>query len=490
MIRQQRPPVKLTNCTPGSSSSHIAFGMFYNRRVMSDSDKATERGARGASAVGRRLRQLRVERGLTQTEVTGGGYSKEYVSQVELGKTVASRRAIKFFAQFLDVDESYFETGVDPAGRERFESLLTAGEVLTARGEAEEATAVFAGAQAIAARAENPSFVWRAEVGRAWALHALGRHREALDLLAGARSYYAEAAPRGREVAEVLYRLGCVRETVGDLQSALGSFEEALRVLDPDERSADSLRLRTLARITGIHARRQDLAAAVEAARAARELAAVAEDRRAVADAFWQAARVEGQRGEYARANEYGLRARDLLSELGERRDTARVLRDLGVVKMQMGASADALACFDQGLEALRTADDPATRASLLNEAAAAKLALGDLAGALRTAGDCLDVLGGDRAHGVPAGEAHLTRCAALLAGGEVDRARHELLAAVEACGAEADRVVRGRLLVAEGDLLLVEGRVVEAAGAFRRATMELQGAGQRDRGGDRVAVG
>ena len=431
-----------------------------------------------------------MERGLTQTEVTGGGYSKEYVSQVELGKTVPSRRAIKLFAKFLDVDESYFETGVDPAGRERFESLLTGGEVLTARGEAQEAAATFASAKAIAARAENLGFVWRAEVGRAWALHALGRHREALDLLGEARAYYAQAAPQGREAAEVLYRLGCVREAVGDLQSALGLLEEALRVLDPDERSTDSLRLRTLSRITSLHARRQDLVAAAEAAQEARELAVGAEDRRAVAEAYWQAARVEERRGEYARANEYGLRARDLLSELGEQRDTARVLRDLGAVKMQMGAADDALVCFEEGLEVLRTADDPSTRASLLNAAAAARLALGDVTGALRTADGCLAVLGGERAHGALASEAYLTRCAARLAAGEVDRARHELLAAVSASGVEADRVIRSRLLVAEGDVLLAEGRVAEAAGAFRRATMVLQGTGQTDRGGDRVAVG
>ena len=352
------------------------------------------------STTGKRLRQLRVERGLTQTEVTGGEYSKEYVSQVELGKTMPSRRAIALFAKHLDVDESYFETGVDSAGRERFEGLLAAGEVLTARGEAEEALAVFERARTIATHAENLAYVWRADAGRAWALHVLGRHHEALDLLAGARAYHLEAAPGGTEFADVMYRLGRVREAVGDLQLALDLFEETLRLLGPGGQPGDSLRLQALSRIAGIHVRRHDLVAAAEAARAALEAAAASTDRRAVAAAWWEAARVEERRGDYARSYEYALRARDLLVELGEQRDTARVLRDLGIVRTLMGAAGEALACFDEGLELLRTADDPTTRAELLNGAAAARLALGDHAGAFATAGASLDALAGDHCRG------------------------------------------------------------------------------------------
>jgi tetratricopeptide (TPR) repeat protein len=434
------------------------------------------RGGAQLSTIGKRLRHLRVERGLTQTEVTGSEYSKEYVSQVELGKTLPSRRAIELFAKYLDVDESYFETGIDSAGRERFESLLAAGAVLTERGEAEEALVVFERARVIATRAENPTYNCRVDTGRAWALHALGRHPEALDLLAGSRAYYLAAAPEGRELADVLYRLGHVREAVGDLQSALGLYEETLSLLDPEEQPGDSLRLRTLSDVVGIHARRHDLVAAAQAAQKALELAEASTDRRAVADAWWEAARVEERRGDYARSYEYALRARDLLVELGERRGAARVLHDLGSVRTRMGAAGEALACFDSGLELLRTTDDPVARAELLNGSAAAKLALGDHAGAYETAGASLDALAGDRSATTLVGDAHLTRSAALLAAGQIDRARGEFEAAVAAYGPEADRTVQSRLSLAEGDVLLAEGRVAEAAAVFRRSAIVLQG--------------
>ena len=39
------------------------------------------------NSMGERVRQLRIARGLTQTELAGERFSKEYVSQIERGKT-------------------------------------------------------------------------------------------------------------------------------------------------------------------------------------------------------------------------------------------------------------------------------------------------------------------------------------------------------------------------------------------------------------------
>ena len=166
------------------------------------------------SNVGKRLRKLRKEKGLTQTEATGGEYSKEYVSQVELGKTRPSRKAVKLFAKYLDVDESYFETGVDISGHERFENLMANGEVLIEQREYSEAVRVLEEARAIGEKAESDDFMWRAEVGRAWALLMSGRQREALVILGDARAYYEDKHADSMELALVLFRSACGREAV------------------------------------------------------------------------------------------------------------------------------------------------------------------------------------------------------------------------------------------------------------------------------------
>src|SRR5680860_1570275 len=195
-------------------------------RIGEDTGRKDER----MSSMGKRLRKLRKEKGLTQTEVTGGDYSKEYVSQVELGKTKPSRKAMILFAKHLDVDESYFETGVDLAGRERYENLVAKGEASIERKEYAEAIRAFEEARTIAEKAENKDLLWRAEVGRGWALHFLGKVREALNLLTQARSYYGDQHPDSLELATVLYRMGCGRDALGDSKLAILLLEKALEL--------------------------------------------------------------------------------------------------------------------------------------------------------------------------------------------------------------------------------------------------------------------
>src|SRR4029079_1490160 len=57
-----------------------------------------------STGVGARVREARLEIGLTQGELGGSRFSKEYVSQVELEKTRPSAAALEWFAERLGVD--------------------------------------------------------------------------------------------------------------------------------------------------------------------------------------------------------------------------------------------------------------------------------------------------------------------------------------------------------------------------------------------------
>jgi tetratricopeptide (TPR) repeat protein len=420
------------------------------------------------STVGKRLRKLRKERGLTQTEATGGQYSKEYVSQVELGKTKPSRKAVKLFAKHLDVDESYFETGVDLAGRERFENLVANGEVLTERREYSEAVRAFEEARAIGEKAENSDFVWRAEAGRAWALHQSGKRREALGLLADARSYYEERHPASLEHALVLFRIASVREAMGDLKLALLLLEEAAKVLEKSPIPADPLRVRVLRRMASIHAKRRDLEAGREAAEDALHLAERLSDRRALAEAYWEAALVEEKRREFSRATEYAQHAREVLRELGDQQETAMLLHDLGSIKGHMGKQQEATQHYEEGLALLKSVDDPRSRAALLNGLAAARLESGDPESALEAANKSMAIMEGREDACNLAGKAHLLKARVYIqqerfdeSHGEIEKAR-TLLEGIDSA--------TGELLVTEGDLLLAEGQPEKAAKTFRRS--------------------
>src|SRR5229473_2337390 len=62
--------------------------------------------------LGERLRQLRVAAGLTQSDLAGERFSKEYISQIERGKTRPTRETIEWLSLRLGVDPTFLASGV------------------------------------------------------------------------------------------------------------------------------------------------------------------------------------------------------------------------------------------------------------------------------------------------------------------------------------------------------------------------------------------
>src|SRR5436305_14796595 len=77
--------------------------------------RARTRGAAPASGIGSRVRELRVAAGMTQADLAGERFSKEYVSQVALGKSPLSEAGIRWFCRQLGVDRPAPEGDHGPA---------------------------------------------------------------------------------------------------------------------------------------------------------------------------------------------------------------------------------------------------------------------------------------------------------------------------------------------------------------------------------------
>ncbi len=71
--------------------------------------------ARRTETVGKRLRRLREERGLTQRELAEPGVSYAYISRVEAGQRTPSIKALRKLAATLAVTPLYLELGTDDA---------------------------------------------------------------------------------------------------------------------------------------------------------------------------------------------------------------------------------------------------------------------------------------------------------------------------------------------------------------------------------------
>jgi transcriptional regulator with XRE-family HTH domain len=64
------------------------------------------------AAVGRRLKEARIEAGLSQRQLSFPGCSAAYISRLEAGDRVPSLQLLRKLSQKLNADEEYLATGV------------------------------------------------------------------------------------------------------------------------------------------------------------------------------------------------------------------------------------------------------------------------------------------------------------------------------------------------------------------------------------------
>ena len=174
---------------PPSGEGGRAGGGF-SESEMRDAAAATRFDARSKTPtdVGRRVRELRLAAGLTQTELAGTRCSKEYVSQIERGKTRPSAETVAWLAEQLSVDAHFLVHGVSADERTRLEAMLTRAEALSESHEDEEAVAAFREARAALADVGSPELELRALVGEGWSLQESGAPRDAIEVLQQARA--------------------------------------------------------------------------------------------------------------------------------------------------------------------------------------------------------------------------------------------------------------------------------------------------------------
>src|SRR4249919_2887884 len=124
---------------------------------------ASPAGAR----LGERLRQLRVAAGLTQSDLAGERFSKEYVSQIERGKTRPTRETIDWLAQRLGVDSGFLANGVSADERGRVDAALARAEALLEARRNQEALEEFESVRSAVLATGMPELESRALSGEA-----------------------------------------------------------------------------------------------------------------------------------------------------------------------------------------------------------------------------------------------------------------------------------------------------------------------------------
>jgi tetratricopeptide (TPR) repeat protein len=425
--------------------------------------------------LGSRLRTLRTTAGLTQTELAGGRFSKEYLSQIERGKTRPTPDTVAWLAERLGVDADLLLTGVSASERSRWEAQLARAEALSEQYAFAAAAPEFAEARTLARAAGARELELRALTGEGWARLQEGELKDAAALLTEARTLSEDARFSDIERADVLFRLGACRYQLSSIATAIALFDAALELADRSELPNDLLRAQIFRWRSRCYRRQRDWQAAREDVERALELAEGLSDRRAAAQVYFQASLVAEREGHWLLARSYAERARAYYEELADRENVGRLLNNLGGLTYLLGKPEKAIEYLQDSLRVLLDEGIDEEAAHVITSLAEIYVDTGRPAEAEIQARRALEMLGTRADFLAEIGTAQLTLGRALLQQGRLEEAQETLAAADRSFEQMSSTSHRAAAWVALGDVAARRGDDREAARLYRRAAETLQ---------------
>jgi tetratricopeptide (TPR) repeat protein len=437
--------------------------------------KDTRRSASAGNRLGERLRQLRVAAGLTQTDLAGDRFSKEYVSQIERGKTRPTRETVEWLAQRLGADASYLERGVSADERGRVEALLARAEALAQAHHNDEAVDEYENCRTAVLATGAVELEVRHLSGEAWARMERGELREAIKLLTRARALTERPEFSAVDQADVLFRLGVCRYKLSSIATAVGLFNEALVLAESSDLPCDLLRSDILGWRSRCYRRQRDLEAAREDVERALELAKALDDRRTMANVYFQASLVAERMGHWVLARNYAERAKAYYEQLNDERNVGRLLNNLGGLNLMLDKPSQAIECLKASFSAALEVDSKEDAAQAAGSLASVHLRLEEYDKAEQHARHALELLDRriDWLHEI--GPTQLVLGRALLEQDRLDEAE-EMFRAADSSAQQLESVShRAAAWIALGDLAARRGEDAEAARLYRSAAEALQ---------------
>jgi tetratricopeptide (TPR) repeat protein len=447
---------------------------------MSDSTAIRQKQERAAAAqvglrLGERLRQLRGAAGMTQTELAGDRFSKEYVSQIERGKTKPTGETIRWLADRLGVDAEYLANGVSADERERVDAALARADALLEARRNDEALEELERIRAAVLATGLSELEARALSVEATVRIRRGEVREAIVLLERARGLSEGSGFSDIERADVLFRLGVARYRLNSIQTAIGLFDEALKLAERSEIRSDQLRSNILAWRSRCYRRRRDLEAAREDVQRALELAEGLNDKRTAADVYFQASIIADREGHWVLARSYAERARAAYEEISDRGNLGRLLNNLGGLNFLLGHPDEAVKLLKDAVRIALEVGDDVEAAYAVNGIAQVHLRTGDASRAEEHARHALELLGDRDDELGEIGNAQIVLGRALMEQDRLDEAEAALAAGERAYDQFSSGSHRASAWVAQGDLATRRGDDRTAARLYRRAADALQ---------------
>jgi len=388
-------------------------------------------------AVGQRLRRLRVERGLSQRELSGPGVSYAYISRIAAGGRRPSVKALRTLAPELGVSAEYLVTGADLRDVDEREFRLFDAELqLRLDDEPAAAERTLLGILDEATKAGDITGATRARVALGMAAARRGEYAEAIERFEEALESGLVSAVARPEVYSALGRAYAARGSMrraadlfercldevrasGDANTAahvrfatdlsyaltdLGFFERANTVLDEALEQAEALedpytRVRLYWSIGRLETLRGQAGAGLESLRRAIALLEATEDVLHLAKTHLLCAWSFNGSGRAQEARPHLERAERLFGPQADGLDRAYVRTEQAKCAAELGQADDAVAYAQDALDVLGNAD-PHEQGGALFALALGLSLKGDAAGAedaFRRSADLLEEHGQPR---------------------------------------------------------------------------------------------
>ena len=147
----------------------------------------------------------------------------------------------------------------------------------------------------------------------------------------------------------MLFRLGVCRYKLASVSTAIALLDEALELAERSELPCDLLRADILGWRSRCRRHQRDFEAAREDVERALELARAMDDRRTIANVYYQASLVAERTGHWIASRNYAQQAKALYQELNDERTVGRLMQNLGGLHLLLGKP-------DQAIEQLKAA--------------------------------------------------------------------------------------------------------------------------------------
>lgn len=335
------------------------------------------------TALGRRIRDRRLARALTQADLAAEDVTVSYISRIESGSRRPDAELCERFAVRLSTTAAYLITGVEPNRSQEITLELRYAELALESGEpieAERRTAnVLKTDQAILPEQQSEAHYLHAR-----ALESQGQLDQAITEL----EPLVAAVGSERWLAAAIAHSRCLRE-FGDLTRAIETGESMLAQVSAAGLDGTDEAIQLAVTVAFAYYERGDLGHAMRMCQSAINQADALGSATARGSAYWNASVFESGRGATSAAIPLAERALALLGEGSDVRNLARLRLQLGIMLLRLDPPehTDALAYLHQA-----RAELSASSASLVDLARCdtaigrALFAAGDLDGAQRAA--------------------------------------------------------------------------------------------------------